>query len=305
LEQKLQFVEDHFDDVISYVVKKGSGEDLARLHHRLPHLLTNLNDESLKLIEASFHEYVEYLHEVNRDGIFPFDFVIDNPNSVMSTALALSRMLEFDLLDDPLSNQIINQLLFLLNDKGWWRDTDEITNVENLPFYQDPSNASVRIFNTTFTSSVLAHINTSKVEESLRQVDAALSKITSSNGIIPGFPQSNWFATKLIARIYGLESSRFLLHWSVLSDLVDKINDSGSLASIAENLIEAGVPRHDPLIMKCKKKIRASIETSSIDGTVHQGWSDTSNTLDTSISLRCLIVLQDKDDQYLSKYKIE
>jgi hypothetical protein len=140
-----------------------------------------------------------------------------------------------------------------------------------------------------FIASSLAHINSPEINQAIEKASNALSKIIGENGIIPGFPQSNWFATK---------------YWSVLSDLADKINDPGSLASIAENLIESGVSTADPLIQKCRRKILRTADTMNIEGTIYQGWSDTSNNLDTAITLRCLIVLRDHEDHYLSKYKI-
>lgn len=294
-----------YKDAFFFILDNGSTDDLARLYHRLPQKTGLLNDEETLRTNVAFQKHLNHLRNVSRNGIFPFNLESGNPDSIMSTALALSRLIEFDLLDDPLAIQIIEQLIIQQNDKGWWKDSDSILKVKELPFYQDPSNASVRIFNTAFVTSVLTHIKSEETERTLKRADSAFSKITSSNGVIPGFPQSSWFATKLFARIHGIDSSRFLLHWSVLSDLADKINDPGSLASIAENLIEAGVPTHDPLIQKCRRKIRTQIDTQSIGGKIYQGWSDTSNFLDTSITLRCLIILSDEEDHYLRKYKIQ
>lgn len=290
---------------MSFVLNHGSDEDLARCHFRLQTKLTQMDEKYLLQTENRYRTYLQKLRETINDGMYPYEFESNNPASVLSTALALSRLLEFDLVEDSLTSQIISKLIEIQNSNGWWRDLDEILDIPDLPFYQDPSNASVRIFNSMFIASSLAHIKTEVVSNALLKSSDALNKVTSSNGVIPGFPQSSWFATKMLARIHGINSTRFLLHWSVLSDLADKISDPGSLSSIAENLLEAGVPRYDPLIEKCKRKILYHIETSNIDGVIYQGWSDTSNKLDTATTLRCLIVLLDEDDPYLSKYKIE
>lgn len=280
-----------YTNAFIFVLHKGSNADLARLHHCLPNKINKLSREDLNLLDTEYQNHLSLLRETSRDGVYPFNFESDNPNSIMSTSLALSRLIEFDLLEDPLSISIIEQLINLQNDTGWWKDSDTILEIEDLPYYQNPSNASVRIFNTTFVSSVLADVPQQEIENSLIKADQALHNITSSNGVISGFPQSNWFATKMIARVHGLDSSRFLLHWSLLSDLADELNDPGSLAAIAENLLEAGVPAYDPLINKCKRKIKSVYAHELIDRKKYMGWCDSNNKLDPTITLQCLIIL--------------
>ncbi len=286
-------MDEDYLDAIKFVLNKGSKEDLARVHHRLPNKAELLSNDEINLTQNGYESHLSLLREVGRTGIYPYNFDSSNPNSIMSTALALSRLIEFDLLDDSLTRKIINQLLTLQNEKGWWKDSDDILEVKGLPFYQNPSNASVRIFNTILVSSVLADVHTDEITNSLVHTDLALNNVTSSNGVIPGFPQSNWFATKLLARVHGLSSSRFLLHWSVLSDLADDLNDPGSLVAIAENLLEAGVPKHDPLINKCQRKIKDTYSNEIIEGKKFNGWRDSNYNLDPTITLQCLIVLSD------------
>jgi hypothetical protein len=73
-------------EFLQFVLDHGSDDDLARCFHRLKWELSQLDPEYLVKTEKGFQRYIQKLRETNNQGIYPFDFNTDNPNSVLSTA---------------------------------------------------------------------------------------------------------------------------------------------------------------------------------------------------------------------------
>ena len=284
----------HINACIELISWKGNPADICMLYNRLSERLKDRVTE----FEMASRQYISDLLEMMNEGAFPFKFNPRNPRSVLYTATGLNLLYETKVMNESVMDEIIACLVKWQDAKGWWKDSTDLLEVNNLPFYQDPMDASVRIFNTASVGSILIKFRDKpKVNEAVDKAISVLKTAISSNGALIGFPQSTIYATPLFAKYFGMNSDEFLRHLEVLGLMMKSNPTTPDMVTIGEQLLLSQLPKNHNLIQICTQFLEN--EYTEEAGTTKKigGWK-TMKQFDPSLTLRALMFLIEKDSDH-------
>jgi len=276
---------------IELISWKGTPADICILYNRLSERLK----ERVIEFEMASRQYISDLLEMMNAGAFPFKFNRRNPRSVLYTATALNMLYETKIMNQNVLDEVIACLVKWQDAKGWWKDSTDLLEVNNLPFYQDPMEASVRIFNTASVGSILIKFRENPdVSLAIDRAISVLKTTISANGALIGFPQSTIYATPLFARYFGLESEEFKKHLTVLDVMVKSNPTTSDVVTMGEQLLLSQLPKDHPLIQSCAEFLENDYAEETGATKKIGGWK-TMKQFDPSMTLRALMFLIEKD----------
>lgn len=239
-----------FDKAMGFINKYANVIDKARYYILYMDEVAKTNKETLsKLISSR-----------NPDGLFPLDYKIGSPSSIISTIYFILHFQDAILLmeENYLTSDLVSSILPFQQPDGSWTETSDILDWDETPDWVNTNDEDVKIWVSCLVTSVLSTLPSSFVSISVikKGIEFLQEHTDQVNGGFKGFVHSSFIASPLIySKMLG--KREFVEKTHKLLEIQIEDNDfGGTLGLFLESLSSVTTPKVRPLIIDIFRKIK-------------------------------------------------